>query len=634
MTRVYCFAPPTFVISCLLFLTFSTTAQNEYVDSLLLVLKNSKEDTNKVEILNELCWELGISHPKKAEKYGKEGVSLSKKINFDRGQSVGYYYLAKLYLEQGNPELAITATTKALEIDTKLNNHVAVASDHNQLGGCYKALGNFETATFHYYKSIAIFEQVGDLYSAAQVKLNIANFAIDQNEPKKALKLAREARIEFSIREDNIMLSKAFVMEAHALTKLDRNTEALALYRKSLSISLKENNPYVEAEIYNNIGILFNDINEYDSAIYYLKMSQEMDEALGRTFFQAISEANLGLVYMNKDDEEKSIEYINMSIAHGREIGELKDISQMMEYAAEIYYEGGDYKNAYDYFLLSHQLKDTLLTETKMEKILEIQEKYETEKKARQIAVLKKERDATLAKSRLVDTVIYFSIGIILLLLIVVYFFLRQRRAKENQRKAELEHKVLRAQMNPHFIFNSLNSIQRIFIERDEDLANDYISDFGKLLRIIMDNSGKNTVSIKDEIDTLKLYLDIEMIRLDGKINYHFDLDPNLDLINNFIPPLIIQPFVENAIWHGILPKENQEQGEITVSINRHSDKLIKCSIIDNGIGISQSLAMKTDTTHHSKGMNLTQERLGNPIQTEELATGGTKVTLLIPLKQ
>ena len=79
--------------------------------------------------------------------------------------------------------------------------------------------------------------------------------------------------------------------------------------------------------------------------------------------------------------------------------------------------------------------------------------------------------------------------------------------------------------MNPHFIFNSLNSIQRIFIEGDEDAANDYISDFGKLLRIIMENSGKNTVSIKDEIDTLKLYLDIEMIRLDGKIDYQFELD-------------------------------------------------------------------------------------------------------------
>jgi len=263
---------------------------------------------------------------------------------------------------------------------------------------------------------------------------------------------------------------------------------------------------------------------------------------------------------------------------------------------------------------------------------VEIQEKYETEKKAKQIAILKQERDASLAKSRLVDTVLYFSIGTLLLLIIIAYFYLRQRKAKENQRKVELEHKVLRAQMNPHFIFNSLNSIQRIFIEGDEDAANDYISDFGKLLRIIMENSGKNTVSIKDEIDTLKLYLDIEMIRLDGKIDYQFELDPNLDLLNNFIPPLVIQPFVENAIWHGILPKEDDVKGKVLIEIKRYSDTLIQCSIIDNGIGISKSLSSKTNTAHKSKGMNLTQERLGNPVQISEVETGGTKVTLLIPL--
>ncbi|MFK7786674.1 MAG: tetratricopeptide repeat protein [Crocinitomicaceae bacterium] len=617
------------ILSCL---AFSTKAQSEYVDSLLQELAHSDEDTLKVEILNELCWELGIGDPKSAEKYGKESVALSKKLDYKNGQSVAHYYLGKLYLEKGKPRSAISETNKALKIDEGANSYRAVAGDHGQLGGCYKALGDFETAAFHYYAAIRIFEQNGDSYSAAQMKLNLANFSMDRNEPKKALQLAEEAKIEFSFGEDNIMLSKALLMEGLALTRLKKSTKALYAFRRALQISLKEEDIYTQAEVTNNIGVYFNELEQYDSAIYYLNKSLELDEQLGRTFGLAISEANLALSYMYKEDQERSVEYINMSIAHGREIGELYDVSRMMGYAADIYYENGDYKKAYDYYLLSNQLKDTLLTEKKVEKILEIEEKYETEKRLKKIAILTKERDASLAKSRLVDTVIYFSIGTILLLIIIAYFFLRQRKAKENQRKAELEHKVLRAQMNPHFIFNSLNSIQRIFIEGDEDLANDYISDFGKLLRIIMENSGRNTVSIRDEIETLKLYLDIEMIRLDGKIDYRFDLDPNLDILNNFIPPLVIQPFVENAIWHGILPKEGDEKGEVTVNISRHSGKLIRCSIIDNGIGISQSLSMKTNTTHNSKGMSLTEERLGNTIQIEDVETGGTKVTLLIPL--
>lgn len=633
MTRKYCFVGKVFILFLFICLTFNGKAQSEYVDSLIQELKSSAEDTNRIEILNELCWELGISYRESAEKYGKQSIALSQKLNDKEGESVARYYLGRLYLEHGNPELAISENKLALKIDEEAKNFRAMAGDHGQLAACFKALGNFEKTTFHFYEALRIFDKIGDSYAAALLKLNMANFAQDQNEPKKALKLVREARMEFSLQQDNAMLSKAFILEAHVLSQLDQPNKSLTLYRKALRIALAEENPYLEAEACNNMGLLFNDINEYDSAVYYLERSLDLDKVLNRVFGQAISEANLALTYLNKNEKEKSIEYINLSIAHGREIGELKEISQMMGYAADIYYENGDYKKAYDYYLLSNQLKDTLMTEMKVEKILDIQEKYKTEKRKKKILLLKKERDDSLAKSRLVDTVIYFSIGTILLLIIIAYFFLRQRKAKEDQRKTELEHKVLRAQMNPHFIFNSLNSIQRIFIEGNDDLANDYISDFGKLLRIIMENSGKNVVSIKDEIDTLKLYLDIEMIRLDGKIDYQFELDSNLDILNNFIPPLIIQPFVENAIWHGILPMENEEKGEIIVKIHRHSEKLIKCSIIDNGIGVSKSLSMKTNTSHKSRGMSLTQERLRNPVQIEDVdETGGTKVTLLIPL--
>ncbi len=632
MTPIERLVRSTFIICFLSCLTFSTKAQSDYIDSLRQRLEHVGEDTIKVEILNELCWELGIGDPTSAETYGKQSVELSKKLNFKDGQSVAHYYLGKLYLEKGKAERAVSQTNKALKIDKEAENYRAVAGDHSQLGGCYKALGDFEAAAFHYYSAIRIFEQIEDSYHAAQMKLNLANFSIDQNEPKKALKLAKEAQVEFSLQEDNIMLAKAILMEGLAFTRLKMSTKAISAFRRTLRISLRENDVYTQAEATNNMGVYFNEIEEYDSAIYYLNKSLELDEQLGRTFGMAISEANLALSYMYKKDQERSIEYINASIAHGREIGELNDISQVMGYAANIFYENGNYKKAYDYYLLSNQIKDTLLAERKVEKILEIEEKHETEKRLKKIAILTKERDASLAKSRLVDTVIYFSIGTLLLLIVIAYFFLRQRKAKEKQRKSELEHKVLRAQMNPHFIFNSLNSIQRIFIEGDEDLANDYISNFGKLLRIIMENSGKNSVSIRDEIETLKLYLDVEMIRLDGKIDYLFDLDPNLDLLNNFIPPLIIQPFVENAIWHGILPKEDNDNGKIYVNIKRHSEKLILCSIIDNGIGISKSLSMKASTSHNSKGMSLTEERLGNTIQIEDIETGGTKVTLLIPL--
>jgi len=380
------------------------------------------------------------------------------------------------------------------------------------------------------------------------------------------------------------------------------------------------------------VGLYFYDRNQSDSAVVYFNKALVIQESIDRKSSAAVTLANMALAYLDLNESDKAEECINRSISIGKEAGELFEIASMMSYAAEIYYTKNEFRRAYDYLLISRQIKDTLLSERKMEQMLDIREKYESEKREQRIETLKQERDASEAKSRLVDTVIIFSIGTILLLVVLVFFILRQRKAKEKQRKIELEQKVLRAQMNPHFIFNSLNSIQRIFIEGDVDLANEYISDFGKLLRIILENNGKKRVSIQNEVETLKLYLDIESIRLEGKIEYTIDISPKIDVLNNLIPPLIIQPFVENAIWHGILPKEDDEMGVIVVSLDKESDKFLICSITDNGIGIKKSLAMKGQNGHVSKGMSITEERLGHKIHVEEMDAGGTKVTLKIPL--
>ncbi len=620
------------VISILACTSYNTEAQSVYVDSLRKELKISKADTNRVILLNELCWELALDDTEAGIEFGKAAISLSKKLNYSEGMSVGYYYLGSLYIQVGKYELALSETVKALSIDKEEENINGMASDHGQLGACHKSLGNYDQAAFHFYKSLEMFEKLGATYNAAQTKLNIANFSMSQQEYERAIKLANEAWIEFKKIEDNLMVARSIEMMALGYQKTGKWDKALSLFNAALKISIEEENKYNESEVLNNIGTIYHEKGDLDNALFYLNKSLILDDSLGRKLFQSITHANLALVYLDKNDEEKSIKHINESIAIGSEIGELSQVMSIMKFAADIYYANGNYKKAYEHYMIYDQINDTLFSEQKTERILSIQEKYETEKKKKEIMILKRERDAIRTKSQLVDTIIVFSIGTLLLLIVIVFFFFRQRRAKEHQRKIELEQKVLRAQMNPHFIFNSLNSIQRIFIEGDVDLANDYISDFGKLLRIIMENNRKDKISIQNEIETLKLYLDIEMIRLDGQINYRFDIDPNLDLLNNFVPPLIIQPFVENAIWHGILPKEKEEKGEILIQIHRESDDFIRCCIIDNGIGVAKSLAMKKNKNHDSKGISITQERLGGTIQFDEIETGGTKITLLIPL--
>lgn len=611
---------------------FCAQSQNQYIDSLRTQLKVFKEDTNKVKLLNDLCWELAFVKTDEAIKFGKQGVRLAEKLNYLEGESVGRYYLGRIYVEIGKAQRALEETKRALEIDEASGNLFAVGSDHGQLGACYRSLGNYDKAMFHYYQSLEMFEKMGDVFAAAQTRLNLASFSLFREEYKETIKLAREAGTVFKEVEAQLMVARSLSLEASALSKLKKWDKSLSLFKESLNISKSMGDQIEIAGTLNNIGLYYYDRDMSDSALAYFNQALAIQESIDRKSSVSVTLANMALTYLAMGENVKAEESINRSIAMGKESGELLEVASMMSYAAEIYYTNGDFKKAYDYLLVSRQMKDTLFSERKTEQMLDIREKYESEQREERIKTLKKERDASEAKSQLVDTVIVFSAGTILLLVVLVIFIFRQRKAKENQRKIELEQKVLRAQMNPHFIFNSLNSIQRIFIEGDEDLANEYISDFGKLLRIILENNGKQQVSIQNEIETLKLYLEIESIRLEGKIEYQINISPNIDVLNNFIPPLVIQPFVENAIWHGILAKREEEMGVIEINLQKESAKFLSCSIIDNGIGINKSRKMKGEMGHVSKGMSITEERLGHKIHVEELESGGTKVTLKIPI--
>ncbi|HJS54028.1 MAG TPA: histidine kinase [Chitinophagaceae bacterium] len=181
-------------------------------------------------------------------------------------------------------------------------------------------------------------------------------------------------------------------------------------------------------------------------------------------------------------------------------------------------------------------------------------------------------------------------------------------KIKYKLQKTVLEAKALRAQMNPHFIFNCMNSIKAL-IQNDEKKASiDYLTIFSKLIRTLFQNSDKGQITLYDEIETSRLYTQLEAMRLNGKMNYQFNIDPDLDLKSVMVPALIIQPFIENAIWHGIVPKE---KGSITISAKR-GEGVVICEVDDDGIGRETSKLNKpiTPVIHESKGVHLTQQRL------------------------
>ena len=210
---------------------------------------------------------------------------------------------------------------------------------------------------------------------------------------------------------------------------------------------------------------------------------------------------------------------------------------------------------------------------------------------------------------------------------------------------ARAETKALRAQMNPHFIFNSLNSINNFVTDQKHEIASDYLLRFSKLIRLILDNSRSETIPLDKELETLQLYVQLESIRFDDHFKYMVNIAENTNTGSIMIPPMLLQPFIENAIWHGLMQK--RAKGTITVDIREEEEKFLHVSITDDGIGREKSAEMKSKpATHRSHGLKVTSERIdimnklnstGAEVRIIDLKDGqgialGTRVELIIPV--
>ena len=219
-----------------------------------------------------------------------------------------------------------------------------------------------------------------------------------------------------------------------------------------------------------------------------------------------------------------------------------------------------------------------------------------------------------------------------------------QQLAEIQQQKTELEMQALRAQMNPHFIFNSLNSINMFILENNKLRASEYLSKFSRLVRLILQNSQEAFIPLERELEALQLYLELESLRFDNKFDYKISVDNQIDTTVLKVPPLIIQPYVENAIWHGLMHKK--DKGHLDIALYPE-EKILFCKITDDGIGRNKAteLASKNPQGHKSTGMRITADRIAVNQQNKQAdmhvtirdlmmsdgSAGGTEVLFAIP---
>ena len=367
-------------------------------------------------------------------------------------------------------------------------------------------------------------------------------------------------------------------------------------------------------------------IKDYKTALGYLKKSQIISEKEVYDNFLGQIYKNMGIVFWNQNKKSEAFEYLNKAIVVCEKTNNQNVTMETLVILQQYYFETNDFKNA---FLTAKKLKivnESVNGIDKQKAISEINTKYETEKKQNHIISLQKDNKiASLENKRQKSIVLSLSVFIISLLISVYFIFNRFKIKKQNEllklqleeaektilaekKASQSELKALKSQMNPHFFFNALNTIQSYIATNETEEATDYLNKFSKLTRMILEMTDKNWITIDEEVKMQTLYLNLQKTRLS---HFDFQIDIKTEGIQNAtIPTMLLQPYVENAVIHGLSHKLGMRNLWITIIINNQNQ--LEITIKDNGIGLvkSNEINQKNTNKNASFATKATLERL------------------------
>lgn len=589
-------------------------------DSLMKLLPTLKADTTRIDVLKEIGKTWISRDPAKALQYVNESIALARKIKDTHRVKLGLLNLGYQYNVYGESGKAIETLQETCRLAQKdLDSHTAMVAVAF-ISTAYVKQGDLENALHYAWFPYFYFQRhypanLAYLEPFIGSTMNVGEIYLHKGRLDSALYYMQRS---YTTLKKNIPTNRYFIFHIPMLMgeihlKLQNKKQALFFINEGLkkAYELSDNTGIVEGHL--NLANYYLQVNQPDSVRRNALLVIEQAWKLKK--YEAVSEAGLLLKtwYTEHKNPEKALYYSDLASA----------------------------------------AKDSL---TNFEKV----------KQGQQLRFREQQYQRDLAnaqidyQNRLVRYWLIAGLGIVLLIVVALYLNNR-RKQKDNlllkneiklqeaefaSKIAETEMTALRAQMNPHFIFNCLNSIKLYTLENDAQTASDYLTKFSRLIRLVLENSRSEKVTLANELETLQLYIEMEAMRFKNKVKYQLEVDDEIDIHYIDIPPLLLQPYIENAIWHGLMHKE--EGGTVIIKIDLEQEHLLQVSIIDDGIGraAAAELKSKSATKNKSFGLKMTSERIElinqlykskTQVQIEDLVddngnTKGTKVIVKIPV--
>ena len=492
-------------------------------------------------------------------------------------------------------------SNKSLELSRKLKYINGEIRSLNNIGNYYYQLSIYEKAVEFYNQALNKSIQNNSINNIIISKSNLASLYTRTKETNKAIKLFIDCDSILVNRGDSIIQNRAalLVNYGNALSADGKHSEAVKVYLKAYNICNKLEIPFGIILSLSNMASEYVFMKDFKNAMTYLKKAEEIAIKNKAEFFLTQIYMNMGLSYSGQHDDASAIKFLRRSIEYCKKTGDNQTLVNVLRNIHSIYIRNGNKDDAYQSILNYTKLNDSLIGEEKQKIINELNIKYDTQRKEFSINQLEKDKQIIQLQSFQKSIIIYVIIIVSCLLLAISYFlFTRYKTKKQNellktkledaellliekQKASDSEIKAIKSQMNPHFFYNALNSIQGYIYSGDKENAAKSLGLFSDLSRSILESSRNTEISLHDEIELLQNYLKLETMRL-PKITYRIHVSETINLYDVYIPAMILQPLVENAIKHGLANK--QGEGLLSINVEEKNNKLF-IDIEDDGIG-------------------------------------------------
>lgn len=614
---------------CIGFVVSSLAAENNKPDSLKVLMQTASPE-KKAKIMLQIGYLYKKISPDSSIKYLNDAIKLAGKNDLIKTRILGYLELAEVYNKYVKDiNKTFEYYNLAEKYNQELNDPYLFAKIKLMQGRLYHIhFGDYEKALDCYFKSLDITDSISSDTASDEIRkqhINLLNsigvvyYDIKNHEMSlKYYKENIEKLIDYGYEQYLYMF---YGNVGRAFSELGALDSALVYFNLVYSLAQEKGIKTSAAKATEDIGIIYKKKGDYQNMLKYCKQALHLfseTEASDRKII--FINLKVGQAYMLLQKYDSAYPYLVEALRMAEASGSEPKIIQAKKYLSEYYAEVGNYKQAFQYQRDIVRYTDTIFQEELARVSEELQTKYETEKKEKEIA----EQDLLIEEQKTnlqLQWIIIGSIAAFVLILILFFMVLFNRyRLKQKQHQTELEkrsvelekksveteQRLLRSQMNPHFIFNSLSSVQNYISIDDKIAAMSFLSKFADLIRRILENSRESTIPLEDEINALELYCELEQLRLKNKFDFSIHVEEGLNAQNVFVPPMLVQPFVENAIKHGL--KRKEEKGLLDIEF-RKNQSVIYCIVRDNGIG-RKATTDKKDKKHTSLALKIIQERL------------------------